>query len=130
LLACSACGPSASSGTTVVPGGQGPGEGPGPQGIQETDSAAELKIRLDGFVTKQRGLIEPASSDAGVCEDLCSLASSICEVKDKLCEMAEERADQAEYRNLCREAQLECKDAQDSCINCVQSHASTQPQPQ
>jgi hypothetical protein len=126
-LAAIGCTPSASSTGTVTPGGNGPGDGPDPQGVQEGNSAAELKARLDRFSTQRQGLIEPASSDAAVCEDLCSLASSICEVKDKLCQVAEDRADQSEYRDLCREAQLECKDAQDSCINCVENNSSTQP---
>ena len=123
-LALSACAPQAGT-ATITPGGDGDGpRGPSPDGRHDDDSMGSLKQRLDTLKAKQTGLVKAASSDAAVCEDLCSLATSICAVQQKLCQLADAHAGDDEYQALCREAHQECREAQDSCIGCVESNSS------
>jgi hypothetical protein len=118
------CGPTAGTGAgTVSPGGAHDGELQG-EGRQEGESADELELRLRRLVSEQESLIVPANSEAGTCEDLCSLATSICGIKEKLCNIADRHPTDPSYTQLCREAKQECRESQDSCIRCVERHAS------
>lgn len=123
VIALSACAPQAGN-RTVTPGGNGTApRGATAEGHHDDDSMGSLKLRLDGLKSKQSTLVQAASADAGVCEDLCSLATSICAVQEKLCELADAHAGDDEYQGLCREAHQECREAQESCIACVQSNS-------
>ncbi len=125
MLLASACDKtSSSSGATVVPGEPQAAPGTDPEGTQEGDSMGELQLRLRRLVEEQSTKLEPAATDAAVCEDLCSLATSICGVQQKLCDLADRHAGDDRYQGLCREARLECKEAQNACIQCVQRHSS------
>lgn len=128
VIASAGCRTGASASTTVTPMGRGNGEGPGPEGIHEDDSVDSMRARLQTLVRDRSSIAASASEDAGVCEDLCSIATQICEVQVKLCEVADRYPQDDTYQNLCREAQQECREAQQSCIDCVQSHQrSSQP---
>ncbi|MCA9710505.1 MAG: hypothetical protein KDK70_31985 [Myxococcales bacterium] len=124
LLASSlACGPRGSDGSPVTPGGNGAApDGPGPQGPNESDeSIDDLRARLDRLHAKQAEMATSSDGSFGVCEDLCSLASSICSVKEKLCEVADRHPGEEEYQGLCRKAELECSETEDSCVACVEA---------
>jgi hypothetical protein len=123
LLGGGGCGPNASGGGSVTPGGNGNvPEGSDPEGRDEGDNIGDLKARLERLSKEQQ--VKASSSDAsfGVCEDLCSLASSICTVKEKLCDVADRHPGEEEYQALCRKAELECSEAEDSCVACVETH--------
>lgn len=116
------CGPSASGGGTVTPGGNGNvPDGSDPQGPNEGDDVGDLKARLERLSTEQAQKASASDATFGVCEDLCSLASSICTVKEKLCDVADRHPGEEEYQGLCRKAELECSEAEDSCVACVQA---------
>lgn len=121
-----ACGPRGSGGTVTPDRGGGvPPDGPGPEGQQESnESIDDLGARLDRLRTKQAELASRADGSFGVCEDLCSLASSICSVKEKLCEIADRHPGEEEYQGLCRKAELECGEAEDSCVACVEARGN------
>lgn len=124
LAALAACQPQAGS-TSVTPGGEGAAaRGASPEGQHEDDSAGSLKARLENLASQRASKLEPASTDPGVCEELCSLATTICSVQEKLCELADEHAGDDEYQGLCREARQECREAQDSCVACVESNSA------
>jgi hypothetical protein len=114
-----------SSGSTVVPGGQGNDSELQPEGEFEGESIDELALRLNRL-TEQREQLVADSQDAGQCEDLCELSRAICEVKDKMCEIADERVADDEYQNLCRVAKQRCEQASDSCVRCVQNGVDRQ----
>lgn len=118
------CAPTSGETTVTPDGGFGAPEGPDhSKGIHESDSSAgDLWKRLEKLRAERETKIEPASSDAGVCEDLCGLATSICQVQSKLCEIADDHPDENDYQDLCREAKLECREAQESCVDCVRGH--------
>jgi hypothetical protein len=68
-----------SSGSTVVPVGQGGDSQLQPEGEFEGESIDELALRLDRL-TEQREQLVSASQDPEQCEDLCELSRAICEV--------------------------------------------------
>jgi hypothetical protein len=116
------CGPSASGGSTAVPGGSGAArEGAEPEGQQEGDSVDDLRARLERLTGAQHERVSHSDGSFGACEDLCSLASSICTVKEKLCDVADRHPGEEEYQGLCRKAELECSEAEDSCVACVEA---------
>lgn len=123
LVATMACNVRGSDGGSVVPGeGESPGEGPGPQGDQESnESIDDLKARLDRLRIQHAEMSTSSDGSFGVCEDLCSLASNICTVKEKLCEIADRHPGEEAYQGLCRKAELECGEAEDSCVDCVEA---------
>lgn len=119
------CGPSASGGGTVVPGGNGNvPDGPEPEGFDEGDNIGDLETRLDRLSSEQASKASSSDASFGSCEDLCSLASSICTVKEKLCDVADRHPGEEEYQGLCRKAELECSEAEDSCVACVEARGS------
>ncbi len=122
VAALSACGPTAGGGGTVTPGGNNAvPDGPDPDGRDEGNNIGDLKARLDRLRTKQAEMASESEASFGVCEDLCSLASSICSVKEKLCDIADQHPGEEEYQGLCRKAELECGEAEDSCVACVEA---------
>ena len=117
------CAASGSTSPSVSPG-DAPGADRGDLGgLNESDTLGDLRNRLHRLVSDRGGLDETAASDAGVCEDLCGLATDICAVKEKVCELADAHPGDASYQELCREAQQECRASQESCVDCVQGHA-------
>lgn len=114
-----------SSGSTVVPGGQGGDSELRPEGEFEGESIDELALRLDRL-TEQREQLVADNPDPSQCEGLCELSRAICEVKDKMCEIADERVADDEYQNLCRVAKQRCEQASDSCVRCVQQGVDRQ----
>lgn len=135
LSVAAGCGPSASGGGTVTPGGNGNvPDGPDPEGRDEGDDIGALETRLDRLSREQATKASSSDASFGVCQDLCSLASSICTVKEKLCDVADRHPGEEEYQGLCRKAELECSEAEDSCVACVEVRegrepASPSPQP-
>jgi len=126
-----ACGPSASDGGTVTPGGNGAvPEGAVPEGAQESNNIGDLKARLDRLGVKHSEMASSGQASFGVCEDLCSLASSICSVKEKLCDVADQHPGEEEYQGLCRRAELECSEAEDSCVSCVEAREGSESPPE
>lgn len=125
LASLSGCSPSASGGGTVTPGGNGNvPEGSDPEGRDEGDNIGDLKARLDRLTAEQAKKASESDTSFGVCEDLCSLASSICTVKEKLCDVADQHPGEEEYQGLCRKAELECGESEDSCVACVEARES------
>ncbi len=100
-----------------------------PEGGHTGDSWDELTARLGKLVEQQKSLHSAAAANAGVCEDICSLATSICGVQEKLCSIADRRPSDEEYQGLCREAKQECRAAQEDCISCVEKHSSGDAEP-
>jgi hypothetical protein len=124
-LLTAGCGPSASGGGTVAPGGNGNvRDGSDPEGQEEGDDVGALRARLDRLSTQQHEKASGSDGSFGACEDLCSLASSICTVKEKLCDVADRHPGEEEYQGLCRKAELECSEAEDSCVACVEARES------
>jgi hypothetical protein len=124
-LLAAGCGPSASGGGTVTPGGNGNApDGSDPEGQEEGDDVGALRQRLERLSTQQHEKASGSDGSFGACEDLCSLASSICTVKEKLCEVADRHPGEEEYQGLCRKAELECSEAEDSCVACVETRES------
>lgn len=117
-----------SSGSTVVPSGQGGDSELTPEGEFEGESIDELTLRLDRL-TERREQLVAGNPDPSQCEDLCELSRAICEVKDKMCEIADERVADDEYQNLCRVAKQRCEQASDSCVRCVQQGVDRQTDP-
>ena len=131
LAGLAGCRPMAGETAVAPDGGIGSPEGPDDsKGLHESDSSVgDLWQRLEKFRREREMKLEPASSDAAVCEDLCGLATSICQVQSKLCELADDHPDENDYQDLCREAKLECREAQESCVDCVRGHgASARPE--
>lgn len=119
------CGPSAGSGGLNTPGGGGAPDGPKPDGIQEGESAPELRARIERL-SKDQGLrVSDAGADKAACHDVCSLTSQICGASQKLCDIADRHPQDNAYQSLCREAQLECRDATEHCETCVDGHAGS-----
>jgi hypothetical protein len=114
-----------SSGSTVVPGGQGGDSELQPVGEFEGESIDELELRLQRLTEHREQLVDKGQ-DPSQCEDLCELSRAICEVKDKMCEIADERVADDEYQNLCRVAKQRCEQASDSCVRCVQNGVNRQ----
>jgi hypothetical protein len=126
LLVGSGCGPVASGGGTVAPGGNGNvRDGADPEGREEGDNNVDdLRVRLERLTREQDDRSSSSDGSFGACEDLCSLASSICTVKEKLCEVADRHPGEEEYQGLCRKADLECSESEDSCVACVEARES------
>lgn len=126
LLAGAGCGPTASGGGTVTPGGNGNvRDGADPEGDEEGDNNVDdLRVRLERLTREQHERATDSDGSFGACEDLCSLASSICTVKEKLCEVADRHPGEEEYQGLCRKAELECSESEDSCVACVEARES------
>lgn len=125
MLLMASCGPSASGGGTVTPGGNGNvREAADPEGDEEGNDVGALRERLDRLSHEQNQRVGASDGSFGACEDLCSLASSICTVKEKLCEVADRHPGEEEYQGLCRKAELECSEAEDSCVACVETRES------
>lgn len=124
-LAGAGCGPSASGGGTVTPGGNGNvRDGAEPEGQEEGNDVGALRDRLERLSSEQHQRASASDGSFTACEDLCSLASSICTVKEKLCEVADRHPGEEEYQGLCRKAELECSEAEDSCVACVETRES------
>jgi hypothetical protein len=122
MLGGMGCGPSASGGGTVTPGGNGSvREGADPEGDDEGNDVGSLRARLQRLTREQEQRVSASDGSFGACEDLCSLASSICAVSEKLCEVADRHPGEEEYQGLCRKAELECSEAEDSCVACVEA---------
>lgn len=100
-----------------------------PMGRAEGESADDLDARKDRLYADYRAQVNQASTDAGACEQLCSLATSICGVQEKLCRIADDHPADDHYQDLCREAKRECQETQGSCIACVESNARHQSVP-
>jgi hypothetical protein len=111
---------------TVVPGDDARGpRADNPEGAAVGDSRDELEIRLEALVREQETVAAAAATDALVCEDLCSLATSICGVREKLCVIADQHPTDDSYAHLCRRAKRQCSDAQEQCIGCVERHSAS-----
>lgn len=123
------CGPTASGGGTVAPGGNGSVREAEPEGEEEGNDVGALRQRLERLSTEQAARASSSDASFGACQDLCSLASSICSVKEKLCEVADRHPGEEEYQGLCRKAELECSEAEDSCVACVESRESRDQAP-
>jgi hypothetical protein len=124
-LLAAGCGPAASGGGTVTPGGNGKvRDGAEPEGDEEGNDVGSLRDRLERLSREQDAKASGSDGSFGACEDLCSLASSICTVKEKLCEVADRHPGEEEYQSLCRKAELECSEAEDSCVACVETRES------
>lgn len=129
------CNQSAGSGGGLnTPGGHGAPDGPNPSGVQEGESAPELRARIGRLSRDQGKRVSAAMADKAACHDVCSLTAQICGASEKLCEIADRHPQDNDYQSLCREAQLECREATEHCESCVDGHAgddglSTQPPP-
>lgn len=116
------CNQVAGDGRAVPPGGGGAvPDGPEAEGPDEGNNIGDLKARLERLRAQQVEMASNPETSFGVCEDLCSLASSICTVKEKLCDVANEHPGEEEYQSLCRKAELECSESEDSCVACVEA---------